>query len=118
MPTGVLVVDDDPGFRRLAVRLLKRAGLVVAGEADTVSQAKAAVFDLRPEAVLLDVNLPDGNGLSLAGELSQLPWGPRIVLISSDRDAAVDGLERSGAAAFIPKDEVTDVALQRAFGVP
>jgi DNA-binding NarL/FixJ family response regulator len=119
MAADVLVVDDDPGFRSLAMRLLQRAGLGIAGEAETVKQAMEAVLDLQPAAVLLDVSLPDGDGLTLAGELSKLPWKPRVVLISSDPDAAGSGgLDRSGAAAFIPKDELTDLALQRAFAVP
>jgi DNA-binding NarL/FixJ family response regulator len=119
MPANVLVVDDDPGFRSLAVRLLERAGMLIAGEAGTVKRAREVVHELKPEFVLLDVSLPDGDGLTLAGELSQLPWRPRVVLISSDRDAAgSDGLDRSGAAAFIPKDELTDLALRNAFAVP
>jgi len=118
MSTRVLVVDDDPGFRSLAKRLLERAGLSIAGEADTVKRAMEAVLALEPPAVLLDVSLPDGDGLTLARELTQLPWRPRVVLISSDPDAAGGGgLDRSGAAAFIPKDKLTDVALQRAFTI-
>lgn len=116
MPARVLVVDDDPGFRSVAKRLLERAGLHIAGEADTVRRAMEAVLDLRPAAVLLDVSLPDGDGITLAGELTSLPWRPRVVLISSDPDAAGSGaLDRSGAFAFIPKDELTDVALKEAF---
>ena len=119
MPANVLVVDDDPGFRSLAVRLLERAGLRIAGEADTVERAWEVVHEVKPSFVLLDVSLPDGDGVMLAGELSQLPWRPRVVLISSDPDAAgSDGLERAGAAAFIPKDKLTDVALRTAFAVP
>jgi DNA-binding NarL/FixJ family response regulator len=119
MLANVLVVDDDAGFRSLAVRLLERAGLRIVGEADTVKLAREVVHKVKPEFVLLDVSLPDGDGLTLAGELSQLPWRPRVVLISSDRDAAnSDGLDRSGAAAFIPKDELTDVALRAAFAIP
>jgi response regulator of citrate/malate metabolism len=118
VPANVLVVDDDPGFRSLAVRLLERAGLHVAGEADTVKRAREVLDEVRPAFVLLDVSLPDGDGLTLAGELAQLPWRPRVVLISSDRDAAGSaGLGRSGVA-FIPKDELTDTALRTAFAVP
>ena len=119
MPDDVFVVDDDPGFRSLAKRLLERAGLRIVGEADTVGRARTAVLDLRPSAVLLDVSLPDGDGVTLAGELTKLPWRPRVVLISSDPDATGrDGLHRSGAAAFIPKDELTDLALRQAFAEP
>jgi CheY-like chemotaxis protein len=116
---AVLVVDDDAGFRQLAVRLLRRAGLSIAGEADTVRRAREAVLELRVDAVLLDVSLPDGDGVTLASELTKLPWRPRVVLISSDPDATKgDGLVRSGAAAFIPKSELTDAALRQAFATP
>jgi DNA-binding NarL/FixJ family response regulator len=116
---NVLVVDDDPGFRSLAVRLLARAGLGVGGEADTVERAREVARQVRPAFVLLDVSLPDGDGVILAGELTRLPWRPRVVLISSDRDAAGSlALDQSGAAAFIPKDELTDTALRIAFAVP
>jgi DNA-binding NarL/FixJ family response regulator len=112
----VLVVDDDPGFRALAMRLLESAGLHVAGEADTVRRAMEAVLDLRPDAVLLDVGLPDGDGVTLAGELTSLPWRPLVVLTSSDVDAAsADEVDRSGAASFIAKHELTDAALRKAF---
>lgn len=116
--TTVLVVDDDPGFRSLAVRLLERAGLHATSEADTATRARELVHDLRPAFVLLDVSLPDGDGVALAEELKQLPWRPRVVLISSDRDAASHArLAQSGAAAFISKDELTDIALRVAFGI-
>ena len=67
--TTVLVVDDDPGFRRLAVRLLERAGFCATREADTAKQAREVVHQARPAFVLLDVSLPDGSGVTLAGEL-------------------------------------------------
>jgi|SRR3954452_6725879 DNA-binding NarL/FixJ family response regulator len=119
MASEVLVVDDDPGFRSLAVRLLERAGMSIAGEAGTVRRAMEAVLDLRPDAVLLDISLPDGDGLALASDLSKLPSPPRVVLISSDPEAANSGgLARSGAVAFIPKDELTEVVLQKAFAIP
>lgn len=112
-------MDDDAGFRSVARRLLERAGLAIVGEADSVQRAREAVLALEPSAVLLDVWLPDGDGLTLAGELTQLPWQPRVVLISSDPDAANSGgLHRSGAAAFIPKDELSDTVLRTAFAIP
>jgi CheY-like chemotaxis protein len=118
MALDVLVVDDDPWFRTVASRLLESAGFVVAGEADTARRAMAAVLDLAPAAVLLDVGLPDGDGVSLAGELAALPSPPRIVLTSSDPDAVTDELaRRSGADAFVPKQELTDARLQTLFAV-
>ena len=84
MAGSVLVVDDDPEFRRLAWRLLAASGLTVVGEADSVAAALAAAARLEPSAILLDVELPDGDGITLARELAALPWRPRVVLTSID----------------------------------
>jgi len=111
---SVLVVDDDPIFRGLARRMLTASGLVVVGEAETLITAMAAALELRPEAALVDVGLPDGSGIELARELSSLPWRPRVVLTSTDPDAATeDDVRRSGAAAFIAKDEMPNAPLAR-----
>ncbi len=112
MHGSVLVVDDDPGFRRIAKRILAGFGLQVAGEADTVAAAVAAAGVLRPESVLVDIGLPDGDGISLARVLTALPWSPQVVLTSSDSDAASPSDVRlSGARAFVPKDQLPNAAL-------
>jgi len=74
MTRSDLVVDDDPQFRELAGRLLAASGLTVIGEADSVSAALEAAVQLKPSAVLVDVELPDGDGVTLARELAALPW--------------------------------------------
>jgi DNA-binding NarL/FixJ family response regulator len=119
MSGSVLVVDDDPAFRRLAQRMLAAFDLAVAGEADTVASAIAAAGSLRPDAVLVDVGLPDGDGIALARQLTALPWRPRVVLTSSDADAAsLSDVRHSGAEAFVPKDQLPNAALNRLFGAP
>jgi CheY-like chemotaxis protein len=114
MPSSVLVVDDDRAFRGLAVRLLEAMGLEVVGEAGTVAEAVAAAAELRPDAALVDIGLPDGDGLVLAQRLAALPWGPRIVLTSSDPDAgsATTSL-RAGAVGFVAKADLADGSLRR-----
>lgn len=117
MNGSVLVVDDDPAFRRLAERMLAAFDLAVAGEADTAASAIAAAGSLRPEAVLVDVGLPDVDGIALARQLTALPWRPRVVLTSSDADAASPSDVRlSGAEAFVPKDQLPNAALNRLLG--
>ena len=112
MSGGILVVDDDPVFRGLARRTLVAEGLIVVGEAESVATARAAAYELRPDAVLVDVGLPDGDGVALARELTALPWRPRVVLTSSDPEAASpDDVRQSGAGAFVPKDELPDARL-------
>jgi DNA-binding NarL/FixJ family response regulator len=107
VPVRVLIVDDDPRFRRLAADALVTRGYAVVGEAGTIAAARAAVAALKPDAVLCDVNLPDGNGLTLAGELQPL----RVLLTSSDADAAPRKLLARTRAGFVAKPEflVTDL---------
>jgi CheY-like chemotaxis protein len=114
MAAGVLVVDDDSAFRALAIRLLRSAGVRVSGEADTVRGAMEAALELRPAGILLDVGLPDGDGIEASRELAALPWRPRVVLTSSDPEIdRSDRLDGSGAAAFIAKQDLTASVLGR-----
>ena len=117
MSGSVLIVDDDPAFQHLAGRLLAEYGLALAGRADSVRAAMEAAGRLRPDAVLVDVGLPDGDGITLARELAALPWGPRIVLTSTNADAArPSDVRRSGAEAFIPKAQLPNAALDELLG--
>ena len=113
MTSGVLVVDDDAAFRRLARRMLQDAGLVVIGEADSVAAALVAVDELEPSAVLLDVGLPDGDGVALAARLATLPSSPWVVLTSTDPDAVgATDVGRCRARAFIAKADLPGATLE------
>jgi DNA-binding NarL/FixJ family response regulator len=117
MDRSILVVDDDPAFRELAGRLLADAGITVAAQADSADGAITAANETKPDAVLVDVDLPDRDGIALAGELTALPWRPRVVLTSVDPDAAgPDDVRRSGALAFLSKDKLADGTLLRLLG--
>jgi DNA-binding NarL/FixJ family response regulator len=110
---SVLLIDDDPAFRELARRVLSGTGVKVVGEADSVATGMAAALGLRPDAMLVDVGLPDGDGVALARELAALPWRPRVVLTSIDPDAATpEDVRRSGADGFAPKDELPGAGLR------
>jgi len=117
MSSSVLVVDDDPVFRDLARRVLDGQGIVVVAEAESFETALDAAHALRPDAALVDIGLPDGDGLALAHRLSALPWRPRIVLTSTDADAASpEDVRRSGAGAFVAKHELPNAPLERLLG--
>jgi DNA-binding NarL/FixJ family response regulator len=117
MPCSVLVVDDDASFRQLATRTLRSWGYAVVGEAGTVAEAIERADELRPDAALVDIGLPDGDGFEVAQLFAELPWALRVVLISSDSDAANEGLaRRMGAAGFVPKDELLGPSLRRLIG--
>ena len=107
-------MDDDPVFRELAGRLLSAIGLNVAGEADTAAEAMSIAMAVKPDAALIDVELPDEDGIELARKLSALAWRPRVVLTSVDADAAgPDAIRRSGASAFVHKPELPNAPLGR-----
>jgi DNA-binding NarL/FixJ family response regulator len=111
MGVSVLIVDDHPLFRRFARRLLEEAGFAVVGEADDCASGIDAARELRPQAVLLDIMLPDGSGLDVAADLAATYQATAVVLTST-RSAADFGAALSGAPArgFIPKDDFTGEA--------
>jgi DNA-binding NarL/FixJ family response regulator len=115
----VLIVDDDVEFRELAARVLSAMGLHVVGEAGTLAAATAAAAELRPDAALVDVGLPDGDGIALAAQLAALPWRPRIVVASSDPDATTtEAVQTFGAIGFLPKESLPDGTLATMLGGP
>jgi len=115
---SVLVVDNDRSFRSLAARLLGRVGLQVTGEVDTRRACHGTRSRGQADFRLARRVVACGDGVALAAELCQLLRRPRVVLVSSDHDGASSaGLDQSGAAAFIPRDALTDAALRVARGL-
>jgi DNA-binding NarL/FixJ family response regulator len=109
----VLIVDDSHAFRAQARSMLEDDGFTVISEASDVSSAMAAWTETRPDLVLLDVNLPDGDGFALVDLLERDGVRPVVVLTSS-RDATTyrRRLERTRAAGFIVKDELSGAAIR------
>jgi two-component system response regulator EvgA len=117
VPMSVLIVDDHPSFRATARALLEEEGFQVVGEAENGVHALRAVTDLRPDLVLLDVQLPDFDGFEVASRLTRNGGGPAVVLTSS-RDFADFGklVADSGAVGFIPKADLSGAALAALLG--
>ncbi len=114
---SVLIVDDHEDFRAAARSLIELEGFEVVGEAADVVGALAEVAALRPDIVLLDIQLPDGDGFSAAEQLAMLPDPPKVVLVSS-RDAASYGprLIQTPARGFLPKSALSGKALAALVG--
>jgi DNA-binding NarL/FixJ family response regulator len=108
----LLIVDDHAGFRLSASALLEAEGFDVVGLAANGSAAIEKARQLKPEAVLLDIQLPDVDGFAVAAELCSWPHAPVVVLTSS-RDAATygDALSGSPARGFLPKATLSGAAL-------
>jgi DNA-binding NarL/FixJ family response regulator len=113
MTQTVLIVDDHPSFRASARAVLESGEFEVVGEAADGAGALEAVRSLRPDVILLDVQLPDMEGFDVCAELERSNgWAPSIVLVSS-RDMADYGdlVASSCAVGFLPKAEVSPEAL-------
>jgi DNA-binding NarL/FixJ family response regulator len=114
-----VVVDDHPGFRAAAGRLLTASGLELVGTAGDLAEARTLIGGLNPDFVLLDVQLPDGNGFDLADQLasSEPSDRPMIVMTSSRSQGEYRArLERSGVAGFVSKDELSVDRLRALMG--
>jgi len=102
----VLLVDDQPivrtGFRTV---LTASGGIDVVGEAGDGPAAVLAVASLRPEVVLMDVQMPGGDGLSATEEITAAHPEVRVLVVTTfDVDDYVRRALRGGASGFVLKD--------------
>jgi DNA-binding NarL/FixJ family response regulator len=112
MAVSVLIVDDHPAFRSFARTLLGAEGFVVVGEACDGAEALAAARRLRPDVVLLDIQLPDATGFEVAEWIAAAPDPPQVVLISTRAASTYRRrLATTPARGFIAKDELSGPAL-------
>jgi DNA-binding NarL/FixJ family response regulator len=113
----VLIVDDHGAFRSAARALLEAAGFEVVGEAADGFAALAAAARLRPDIVLLDIQLPDIDGFAVAERLAADRVPSAIVLTSS---RSVTTFRRRLAAepawSFIAKSDLSAEAVAAAVG--
>ena len=84
----LLIVDDEPELRRMLLSILRGDGYADVHEAATAAEALAKARQLRPDAVILDVMLPDGDGFSLLRELRAFTQAPVLFLSARDEDEA------------------------------
>jgi DNA-binding NarL/FixJ family response regulator len=112
MAMTVLLVDDHAGFRIQARELLVAAGYDVVGEAEDGAAALASARALRPDVVVLDVQLPDIDGFEVARSLHEGSDPPAIILISSREASDFGGrIIRSRARGFVTKTELSAAVL-------
>jgi two-component system, OmpR family, response regulator len=109
----VFVVDDHPAFRHAVRRLLEAADMVVVAEATGAAVVVEIATAVRPDLVLLDVWLPDGDGFTVARMLADAGLGANTVLTSSRAEPHYETIARDvGAAAFVAKADLTVAALR------
>ena len=119
---GVLVVDDHPLFRQgLKDALRLEEDLQVVGEGANGDEALRLVRELQPDVALLDINLPDVNGLQVARQIKTERLRTAVVMLTAydDAEQLLHAL-RAGASAYCPKDiapgKLVDIIRQVAQG--
>jgi NarL family two-component system response regulator LiaR len=112
-PMRVIVADDDPFARRMIKESLQRAGVVVVAEAPDGRQAIELTLFYRPDVVLMDVLMPEIDGISATRQIVQEMPDQLIVMLTSSDEAEMGfvGL-RAGAVGYLSKDVDVDVLPQ------
>jgi two-component system KDP operon response regulator KdpE len=108
----ILVVEDEAPMRRFLAQALASHGFRVA-EAGSLAAAQQLATDLRPAAILLDLGLPDGDGLALLRAVRQWSAAPVIVLSARDREDDKVGALDAGADDYLTKPFGTSELLAR-----
>jgi DNA-binding NarL/FixJ family response regulator len=118
MATRVLIVDDQEPFRLAARAVVEMTdGFEVAGEADTGEAAVETAREIRPDLVLMDVNLPGIDGIEATRRILEDSDGRVVVLMVStyEADEYAPRAAEAGAAAYIPNSEFDPDRLEEAW---
>ena len=84
--TRVLLVDDHPMIAAALEMLLRETNYEMLGRARSVSEANKQIGKLKPDLLLLDVNLPDGSGIDVLRRLSRSRGRPFVILLTAGMD--------------------------------
>ena len=115
MALRCVIVDDNPQFLDAARAFLEREGLVVVGVASTVADALRSVQDIKPDVVLVDVNLGNESGFDLARRIqSETTLDPSTVILISTHaeDDLADLVADAPAAGFLSKSRLSADAIR------
>jgi DNA-binding NarL/FixJ family response regulator len=110
----LLIVDDSPAFLEAAQAALENDGMTVVGVASSSHEALERIRHLRPDVVLVDIDLGDESGFDVVRRLAAgADAAPNLVIISShDGDDFEDLVEASPALGFVAKSGLSGDAIR------
>lgn len=101
--TRLLIAEDDPLIRRSLVSAARERGFIVAGEASTGPDAVHQALALRPDAILMDIELPGFSGLDAILRIQAAQPTPTVIVTGHDSPDLPQAVARTGAGAYILK---------------
>lgn len=118
MATRILLADDHPLFRDGVGALLRARGFEIVGEAMDGAQAVARARELKPDLILMDIHMPQIDGLAATRAIiSEMPETRIVMLTVSDEDADLFEAIKSGAHGYLLKNTDTQTFFNLLEGV-
>jgi len=109
----ILIVDDSRHFLDAARGALEQDGLSVVGVASTSSEALQLARELRPDGILVDIDLGDESGLDLAREFASVESAPVVLISAYPESELADLIAASPAVGFVSKSQLSAGAVSR-----
>lgn len=106
-----IAIADDHAELRVAIRLLlaRSESIKIVCEASNGREAIQCVLDCRPDILVMDIQMPELDGLAAVKQITHLPVATRTILISSEQGQAfIEQAAAAGAHGFVPKDKLVD----------
>lgn len=106
---SIIIIDDEQKARETIMNILKRAGLdhEIIGEAETLASGFDLINQKKPDLVLLDINLPDGNGFDLLGRFEKINF--RVIFITAYEEYAIKAFKFSALDYILKPFKASDL---------
>ena len=113
----VLIVDDQLPFREASRMVVEMTdGFEVVGEAESGEEGVAMAASLRPDLILMDVQMPGIDGLEATRRITRLDDAPHVLVMSTHESGNYEGVaQAAGAIGFLPKSQFSMDALEDAW---
>jgi DNA-binding NarL/FixJ family response regulator len=112
----ILIVDDSRHFLDAARGALEQDGISVVGVASTITEARRLARELRPDGILVDIDLGDEDGLDLARQLAAADAAPVVLISAYPESELADVIAASPAIGFVSKSQLSASAVSRLIG--